>query len=342
MIIRAPETLSRLQRRWGRAIDFTITTAAEESGVETGLATMMLYQLGYVDDRGSRISSAHAGKRFRPLICLLACDAVGGDWHDALTVAAAIELLHNFSLIHDDIEDHDLARRHRPTVWKVWGEPQATNAGDAMFALAGLAAARASPDASVSLDIASKFQNTTLALTEGQYLDMSYEDRLDVSPEEYLQMIAHKTGALIAFSAWSGARLGRAGHDRAEALYDFGAALGKAFQIQDDILGIWAPADVTGKEQAKDLLNRKKTLPVLLAARRAAPAELTQLRRYLTRETEDLDTVLRILSTTEAQELCVAELRNHLTAARSALDAADLGAEPRAELENLAADVTRQ
>jgi geranylgeranyl diphosphate synthase type I len=337
-----PGVLARLQRRWGEAVDGAIVAAVDDSGAEPGVVTMMLYQLGYVNSLGRQTRSRHGGKRFRPLICLLACSAAGGDWRDALTVAAAIELLHNFSLIHDDIEDHDPARRHRPTVWKVWGEPQATNAGDAMFALAGLQAALASTDPDVCLEIASRFQNTTLSLTEGQYLDMSFEVRLDVSPQEYLRMIAHKTGALIAFSAWSGGRIARADPARSEALYEFGAALGKAFQIQDDILGIWAPADVTGKEQAKDLRNRKKTLPVLLAAERAEPADVVRLKGYLSRESEDVDAVVHILSATGARDLCLAQLRHHLDVAREALDAARLDPDLLAELDDLAAEVTRQ
>src|SRR6516162_7500244 len=112
MKTRAPGVLSRLQRRWGADLDAAITGAVTDCGLAPQLAVMMLYQLGYVDADGRPVSSGHAGKRFRPIMCLLACEAVHGDWHHALRVAASIELLHNFSLIHDDIEDHDPARRH--------------------------------------------------------------------------------------------------------------------------------------------------------------------------------------------------------------------------------------
>ena len=334
-------TLSRLQDRWADPLDDAIISALDGSGLEPALSGMLRYQLGYVDEKIQPISAA-GGKRFRPFMCLLACEAARGAWRDALHVAVAIELVHNFSLIHDDIEDHDPARRHRPTVWKVWGESQATNAGDAMFALAGREAAQASEDPRVCLSVARRFQSTTLTLTEGQYLDMSFEGRLDVSPEEYLQMIARKTGALIAFSAWSGATIARVGDSRADALYDFGAALGKAFQIQDDILGIWASADITGKQPATDLLNRKKTLPVLLAAQHAAARDAEQLRKYLARETDDLSGVLRVLASTAARERCVAELRVHLIAARSALETAGLDDARREDLEALASEITRQ
>jgi geranylgeranyl diphosphate synthase type I len=219
-------------------------------------ADMMRYQLEFVDEHGSPLTTS-SSKRFRPLLCLLACQGAGADPARAMTVAAAIELLHNFSLIHDDIQDRDETRRHRPTVWKLWGGT-GYKRGDGMFALASRASVDASEDPVIGLDVARRFQCTTLLLTEGQYLDMSFEQRTDVDAQEYLDMIARKTGALIEFSLWSGARVAGADDVALEAFGNFGLELGKAFQIYDDIQGVWGDTTTTGKEAAKDLSNRKR------------------------------------------------------------------------------------
>ncbi len=238
--------------------------AAEESPL-TPFYGMMQYHLGWVDER-FRVSALHSGKRVRPVICLLACEAVGGDPEDALPAAAALELLHNFSLIHDDIEDNSSTRRHRPTVWAVWGVPQAINAGDGMYSLAyrallGLRGRSLPPD--LVLDAAERFASTCVALTEGQYLDMSFEDRMDVTTAEYLRMVEGKTAALISTSAYLGSLIGGADRATAARYSVFGRQLGIAFQMVDDILGIWGDEKVTGKPVASDILERKKTLPVI-------------------------------------------------------------------------------
>lgn len=154
---------------------------------------MMHYHLGWVDER-FQPKPARGGKRLRPLLCLLACEAAGGDVHDALPAAAAIEILHNFSLVHDDIEDNSPTRRGRPAVWALWGVPQAVNVGDALFALAhrtlGRLWERDMPAERVLAAILA-FDEACVALTEGQYLDMSFEERSDVTVDEYLRMIDH-------------------------------------------------------------------------------------------------------------------------------------------------------
>jgi geranylgeranyl diphosphate synthase type I len=228
---------------------------------------MMQYHMGWVDE-AFRPQRLPTGKRLRPMLCLLACAEVGGDPATALPAAAAIEILHNFSLVHDDIEDGDETRRHRPTVWKVWGIPQATNVGDGMFALAyatlqGLA--RRGISADITLAALDRFTQTCLALTEGQYLDMSFERRNDVSVDEYLRMIQGKTAALVGASLAIGALVGGAGPAPTAALQRFGEEMGLAFQIRDDILGIWGDPEVTGKPAGNDLLRRKKSLPILYA-----------------------------------------------------------------------------
>ncbi len=227
-------------------------------GAYAGHYGMLRYHMGWVDPQ-MQPAVVNSGKRIRPVACLLACEAVGGAVEDALPLAAAVELLHNFSLIHDDVEDDSPTRRHRPTVWALWGVPQAINAGDAMFTLARLAlhglGSRPIPPA-MAMDACMIFDQACLRLTEGQYLDMSFEGRLDVSVDEYLAMIEGKTAALLSASLELGALVGGADQATRGHLAHFGRSLGLAFQMEDDILGIWGDEAVTGKSAASDILAR--------------------------------------------------------------------------------------
>ncbi len=243
---------------------------AELVNEETGLSGhygMLQYHMGWADEDFAP-KNYPAGKRLRPMFCLLACAELGGDPEDAIPAAAAIELLHNFSLIHDDVEDGDEVRRHRPTVWALWGVPQAINAGDGMFSIAFAAIQRLDRrgvDARITLDALQIFTTACIALTEGQYLDISFERRSDVTVEEYLRMINGKTAALIDASIAIGAIIGGGTPAQQKSLGHFGRSLGLAFQIQDDILGIWGDPAVTGKAAGNDILRRKKSLPLLYA-----------------------------------------------------------------------------
>jgi geranylgeranyl diphosphate synthase type I len=277
---------------------------------------LLAYHMGWADENLRR-NAGPRGKRFRPLLCLLSCEAVGGEWAGALPIGAAIEFLHNFSLIHDDIEDHDESRHHRPSLWKLIGEPLAINAGDAMLALSGLAALARADVAEVAVE----FQQTALALTEGQYLDMSFETRSDVTPEQYFEMIALKTGALITYACAAGARLGGGSADQIEALRTFGHHFGLAFQIRDDVAGIWAEQHQTGKVAGKDIVNRKKSLPVVLALSSATGGERQRLLNYYVDGQDAVPTAI----TTMIEDLGIrdavqSELNGHLDQAFSALD----------------------
>jgi len=226
---------------------------------------MMRYHLGWVDENLQPIR-VNSGKRLRPLICLLTNEMFGGDPDRALPAAAALELIHNFSLVHDDIQDGSPLRRGRPAVWTIWGMDHGINVGDGLFVLARLAlhrlADRGVPLARQQAAFA-VLDRACLALCEGQYFDMAFEDRLDVTLEQYLWMIRHKTASLLAASARMGAVIASDDADQIERIYRFGENLGLAFQIQDDILGTWGDPAVTGKSAATDIRDKKKTLPVV-------------------------------------------------------------------------------
>ena len=224
------------------------------------LYDMMAYHLGWVDEQAKPVQ-ADSGKRLRPLLCLLCCEAAGGDWQQAVPAAAGLELIHNFSLIHDDIEDNSPTRRGRPTVWALWGLPHGINAGDSMLMLARLALGRLSSrgvDPGIALQAMDILDRTCLRLCEGQYLDMAGEGHLDMSEEDYLEMTGGKTAALLAASTQMGALIAGAG-DAVESYRQFGWNLGLAFQMVDDLLGIWGDPAVTGKSAADDVRSRKMT-----------------------------------------------------------------------------------
>lgn len=262
-------TLSDAFRRYVPLIEEEMRAVINAGSQPKQFNVMLNYHLGFADSDGAP-ASAPAGKRIRPMLTLLSCEACGGDCRHAVPAAAGIELLHNFSLIHDDIEDRDELRRGRPTLWKLWGEAQAINAGDAMFAFAHLAllrsAERGAPPERVVRALRA-FDEMCVRLTIGQHLDLSFESRSDVTASEYMRMIEGKTAALTSSACEIGALLGGADDATVQAFASFGRWLGISFQLQDDVLGIWGDPAITGKYDS-DLAHGKKTLPVLYAAER--------------------------------------------------------------------------
>jgi geranylgeranyl diphosphate synthase type I len=236
---------------------------------------MIHYHMGWVDaDLNPDVLPA--GKRLRPMLCLLACHELTGDPSPALPAAAALEILHNFSLVHDDIEDGDETRRHRATMWTIWGVPQAINSGDGMFAMAYGALqklARRGVSAETTVDALDLFTKTCVALTEGQHLDIGFETRDDVTVDLYMRMIQGKTASLIGAAVAIGALIGGASPAQSDALKRFGQEIGFAFQIQDDILGVWGEPSVTGKAAGNDILKRKKSLPLLYMQEQSLAAD---------------------------------------------------------------------
>ncbi len=227
---------------------------------------MLTYHLGWT---GEGAGPEATGKRIRPLLVLLAAASVEASpgWLHAKSAAAAVELVHNFSLVHDDIQDNSDKRRGRTTVWVNWGAPMGINVGDAMFVIANQAILDLAGHypAEVVVRAASILNNSCLDLTNGQFLDMSYEERKDLGIDDYWPMIGGKTSALLSVCTQIGALLGNAGEAEQEAYRLFGYHLGLAFQVQDDILGIWGDEALIGKSTSSDLVEGKNSLPILYA-----------------------------------------------------------------------------
>jgi len=288
------------------------------------LYDMMRYHLGWLDENLKPVER-HRGKRFRPTLCLLAYHSLAGVYDKALPAAAAIELIHNFSLIHDDIEDGDETRRGKPTLWKLFGIEHAINAGDGMHVLANLAALRLA-EVNVSPDKVVKvmriLNNTVMELCEGQYLDMSFEKKMEVKLEQYLEMIYKKTAALIEASLWIGSLLATENREKIEHFKNFGRNIGLAFQIVDDIIGIWS--EKTGKPKASDIRNKKKTLPVIYAMEKADEDKKKRLQEIYSKKdrlsNKEVAEVLEILEETGAKDYAMKLAREYEDKALHELD----------------------
>lgn len=227
------------------------------------------YHLGWVDPQGAPVSEP-AGKFLRPALVLLACEGAGGRQEQALPAAIAVELVHSMSLLHDDVIDGDALRRHRRTAWSVFGLPAAILTGDALLSLAG----RVLFEAAAPLGSAGPalLDDAVQQLVEGEFADTLAEERDQVPLVDGLATAAAKTGALIALSCVLGALAAGAGPTQVAHLRRFGYEVGAAFQLTDDILGIWGDPQVTGKPARSDLRARKKSLPVIAALSSPHPA----------------------------------------------------------------------
>ena len=282
----------------------------------------------------------HPGKLIRPTLLLLACEVAAGQRGQsdqerqaaiqrAIPAALAVELVHNFSLVHDDIEDGDEERHHQPTLWKLWGVPLAINTGDGIFALARLQLshlrARGVP-AETIIELSTRLDATCIELCEGQHLDMRFEGRQDVSVAMYLDMIGRKTAALMDCAARMGSLVGAPENQALSAhLGAFGRALGIGFQLRDDMLGIWS-AQALGKSEAGDLRHKKMSLPVISVLEDAAPADRRTLIDIYSQpgpasETQ-IATLLEILERSGARERTRTMLREQCDQARALLDSA--------------------
>ncbi len=286
-----------------------------------GMYEMVRYHMG-LDGSGS------SGKRMRPLLGLLAYASITGEHLPALPGAAAVELGHNFSLIHDDIEDSDRERRHRATLWALHGIPQAINTGDAVFVLSRIALHRLSelgfPDAKV-LRLMRLYDLTCLALCEGQYIDIwTGEHDTTMTVDLYFDMIGRKTAALISASIEAGALLATDDEEVISRYRQFGWALGLAFQLNDDLLGIWGEEQATGKAPS-DLAKHKKTLPVIYAFEHANPDDRSLLEAVYARhdpKPAEITAAMEVLDRVGAREYTRGQARHWRDEAITQLDAA--------------------
>lgn len=306
------------------------------------LATPMQYHLGWVDQGGNPAASpASQGKALRPTLCMFACEALGGDLSRAASAAAAIELIHNFSLIHDDIQDGDRERRHQRTVWDLWGVPKALVCGNGVQSLgdgAMLCTAGQGTPPQITLQVSRRLLEAYLEMIEGQCLDLGFESRTDIATADYLQMIAGKTGALIRSSLEIGATLAESSPANAQAFAEFGRYLGRAFQIRDDYLGVWGDAAATGKSTDNDIRRRKKSFPAVYALEQASGAAGAELRRiYGQEELSDADVlrVMEIMDAVGAPQYAAQLTEESASDAVRALDGVELPAWARAEVAEL-------
>jgi geranylgeranyl diphosphate synthase type I len=284
---------------------------------------------------------AGGGKFVRAGLVLTAAAAAGAERGSGLVGGVAIELVHNFSLVHDDIIDRDLERRHRPTLWAEHGVGHAIIAGDALVTLAfQILLEEPTPE---RVRAAARLAEATQAMIAGQAEDMASELRDSLSVEECLHMEAGKTGALLACSAALGAILAGASSATVEALSEFGRHLGIAFQAIDDVLGIWGEPSVTGKPVGNDLRQHKKTLPIALALARVddLPSGLVRLLQRDLSEAE-VDKATRLLEECGAREETMAIGEAQLSAALAALERVPLEIGPRSELAAIARYVTER
>lgn len=304
------------------------------------LERMIRYHLGWQAVDGSPADAR--GKALRPSLCLLACEAAGSDWSRAVPAAAAVELVHNFSLVHDDIQDRDEVRHHRPTVWSVWGEAQAINAGDALLALAPLAVLQSvnyEVPADTTLSAARMLDERTLEMVEGQVMDLESEGAVEIDVASYLRMVEKKTGALFDCALSLGALMAGAAPETVGRLGRCGRLLGLAFQIRDDVLGIWGSQAQTGKSTGADVRRRKKSLPIVYTLASGDATARDAVRRVYAAESitdDDVSEVLSALDAAGASSYCAALAAEKKSEALTELGAAGLAGPAAGELKQAA------
>jgi len=269
--------VTEILKKYSADIDQEITAALEE-----------------VDPETLRQASEHlvkaGGKKLRPSLVVLSAEAVGGQVKSALKTGAAVELIHTFSLIHDDIMDQDEKRRGKPSVHVLWGEPTAILAGDTLFSKAFETVMRSEEDgvpAPTILPALNAVVDSCVKICEGQALDMGFAERNDVTEEEYLNMIFKKTAALIAAATKAGAIVGGGTPEQIEALSEYGRLIGMAFQIQDDYLDVASSEEDLGKPVGSDIVEGKMTLLVVNALARASEEDHNRLLTILKEEGDE-------------------------------------------------------
>jgi geranylgeranyl diphosphate synthase type I len=311
-----------------QGLDREMTRLALKVGsTESALLTEMVrYHLGLRGPAPAEAvalpsKAAPAGKRLRANIALLSCEALGRRYAEAMWAAVAVELVHNFSLVFDDVQDGDPLRRGRPSLWKVWGVEQAINAGAALEALVTRAVVDLLPPRNFDRvgPALLLLTDAMLELCRGQVLDLQFEQRVAVEIEEYLEMIGLKTAGLFEVAARLGALSAGAGGAATDRAGRFGHHLGMAYQVIDDIAGVWGSASRLGKPVGSDLRNGKKTLPTLIGLQAASSSGRRQLRSLLTHarfQPPEVDAAKAILAQADAHGQCLKLAAEHLAEAR--------------------------
>ncbi|MDN3357343.1 family 2 encapsulin nanocompartment cargo protein polyprenyl transferase [Actinomadura sp. DC4] len=337
---------SRAARTAAKVLAWSRSTVepALRAAVDTLPSSMRLvagHHYGWWDERGEPVQAA-GGKAIRPTLTLLAAEAVGGDPAVAVPAAVAVELVHSFSLLHDDVMDGDRTRRHRPTTWAAFGVGPAILGGDALLTLAF--DVLAASDHPAAADGMRRLSAAVQDLVDGQSADMAFETRADVDLRECLTMAEGKTAALLGCACALGAFYGGR-PDLVPGLGAFGDRLGLAFQLVDDLLGIWGDPEVTGKAVYADLRQRKKSLPVVAALTSNTPAghEFADLYHRETSLTDDeLVHAAGLIELAGGRTWCRRKADDLLTEALSHLRSTAPADRPAAELTALADLVTRR
>ncbi|MBP5560594.1 MAG: polyprenyl synthetase family protein [Muribaculaceae bacterium] len=281
------------------------------------------------------------GKRIRPVLTLMACEALGGNANDTLDAAVGLEMFHNFTLLHDDVMDRADMRRGKPTVHCRWNDNVAILSGDTMLTLATQLVAR-----SGRMELIELFNRTAIEIYEGQQHDMDFESRDDVTIDEYMEMIRLKTSVLLGCACKMGALVASAREDDAETLYQMGVDLGLAFQLQDDWLDVWGDPKTFGKEIGGDIANNKKTFLLINALNRAEGENANELKRWLSTGDERRDDKVRavtaIYERLGLKELARKEIEQYSDRALQALAHVQIGTAAREAFTTLINRLTRR
>ena len=287
---------------------------------------------------------ALGGKRIRPVLVLMACEAVGGDADKAVDAAVGLELFHNFTLLHDDVMDNADVRRGQPTVHRRWNANVAILSGDTMLTMASQYMCRVAQEHLAAVN--ELFNTTAIEIYEGQQYDMDYERRREVSVDEYIKMIRLKTSVLLGCACKLGAIIGGADEQTAQSLYDFGVNLGLAFQLQDDVLDVWGDPATFGKEIGGDIMNNKKTYLMVNAFRLANEEQAGRLRRWYTDDyamrQEKVPAVTRIYEELGLQEIADRAIGEYTQRALTVLESIEMNAEARESFKALAASLVKR
>ena len=317
-----PEAFSRYRT--------VIQSALREAidGHESDVYATHRYYMGWESRTGEPVE-ASSGKLLRPTLALLSAESVGGTVNQALPIAAALEYVHNFSLIHDDLEDRDRFRHHRPTVWVLWGDATAIISGNAMLKVADNTAKRLierGVPSQRAIQLQHQIVIAYLTMMEGQFLDLWFESKPDVSIAQYFDMVNRKTGALIQASMRLGAGAAIANVDDVNAMAEIGKELGVVFQVRDDILGIWGGAS-TGKPVGADIARRKKSLPAIHAlntAKGRSKRRLDEIYRNESPTDPGVEDVLEIMDDVNTHLYCQQICERHWSNAKGKLQYIDI------------------